>query len=249
MSKVRFTERPEGTATMLPGQPNATNYYQWIMHILSPYIGKRILDIGSGYGVHLDYVLALQPEYVMSIDLSNSFVEMLSERFHAYSTFEALQFDFGLDDARASLVEKKFDTITCLNVLEHIEDDIEALTHMYEILSLQQGQLLLQVPAHELLYGTMDTMAGHYRRYSRNYLRQVLEAAGFKIEQLFFMNSFGALPWLLNGRVFKPKTMEAPNLNTQLVIYDRYFIPVLRQVEDRIRLPFGQSLIAVAKAS
>ena len=106
------------------------------------------------------------------------------------------------------------------------------------ILQPQNGRLLLQVPAHQVLYGNMDALAGHYRRYSREYLKTILEQAGFQIERLFFFNSFGALPWLINARIVKPKTLELPMLNTQLVIYDRYFIPVLRRVEAGIQLPF-----------
>lgn len=248
MTRVRFTERPEGTATMLSGQPNAVNYYRWIVRELSPYLGTRILDIGGGYGSHLEHILIRNPELVTSIDLSDTFVEMMRDRFQQYPQFFAQQFDFGLDDARAELVKSRFDTITCLNVLEHIEDDVTALKHMYEILHARQGTLLLQVPAHELLYGTMDSLAGHFRRYSRSYLRTTLLKAGFHIDRLFFFNSFGALPWFINARLLKPKTLEAQNLNTQLVIYDRYFIPVLRRVEALIKFPFGQSLMAVAKA-
>lgn len=159
-----------------------------------------------------------------------------------------MKFDFGLEDVRAELVRKQFDTIICLNVLEHIEDDLTALRHMREILERQNGKLLLQVPAHQVLYGTMDALAGHYRRYSRGYLKHQLQDAGFHIEKLFFFNSFGALPWFLNARVLKPKTLEMGVLNTQLVVYDRYFIPILRQIEALIRFPVGQSLMAVAQA-
>lgn len=247
MTKARFTERPEGTATMLPGQSSARNYYQWIVDVLTPYMGKRLLDIGSGYGSHLEFILPTNLEYVLSIDLSEQFVDQLRDRFKEYPNYEAMKFDFGLGDVRTLLVGKEFDTVICLNVLEHIENDLESLKNMHEILQRQNGRLLLQVPAHETLYGNMDALAGHYRRYSRQYLESVLIQAGFQIEQLFFFNSFGALPWFLNARVLRPKTLEMSALNTQLVIYDRYFIPILRRIEANVKFPLGQSLMAVAR--
>ena len=90
MTKVRFTDRPEGTATMLPGQPFARNYYQWIVDTLSPYIGRRLLDIGGGYGSHLEHILPMDIDYVMSIDFSEQFVELLHQRFNNFSNFEVM---------------------------------------------------------------------------------------------------------------------------------------------------------------
>jgi SAM-dependent methyltransferase len=245
MVKARFDERPEGMATMSPDMPKAKNYYNWIISKFLPYLGDNILDVGGGYGAHLEYIL---PEYgrVTSIDLSETSVQFMRERFRNYPDFQAICIDFGQDEALTHLIESKFDTITCLNVLEHIEDDLTVLKDMYAILQAQTGVLLLQVPAHEWLYGTLDIQAGHYRRYSLAYLSDILTKAGFDIVDICYFNSFGALPWFINARVLKSK-LEADGVNLQIRLFDRYLVPLLRNVESRIKLPFGQSLMAVAK--
>lgn len=246
-TRVRFEDRPRGEATMLPNQHAARNYYDWIISQVTPYLNGNILDVGTGYGTHLEYILP-HNDRVTSIDFSPTFVELLNERYAEYENYRAICFDFGVDDSRAQLVTEKYDLITCLNVLEHIEDDNKALRDMAEILRGQNGMLFLQVPAHMSLYGTMDKMAGHYRRYTRGEMRQKLEDAGFEPLNLYYFNSFGALPWFINGRIMKPSSMEEKQLSAQLVIYDRFFIPVLRYIEQFIKLPFGQSLLAFARA-
>lgn len=246
MVKVRFEERPAGSATMSPAMPTAVNYYRWIVAKLLPHAGDCILDIGGGYGAHLEYVLPKGCP-VVSIDLSESSVEFMRERFRQYPHFEAARLDFGQHESQAELIRRGFDTIFCLNVLEHIEDDLAALKDMHAILAPRRGKLLLQVPAHEWLYGSLDAQAGHYRRYSAAYLRQVLEGAGFTVQALYHFNSIGVLPWFVNARVLK-KSLEADSVNTQITVFDRYIVPVMSRVEAVVRLPFGQSLMAVAQA-
>lgn len=248
MAKLRFEARPEGDATMAPEMVDAVNYYAWILEQLRPHLGRQILDIGGGFGSHLE-PLVKEGQNIFSIDLSEASVQVMQDRFKDYPNFEAHPLDFGSVDGQSQLVVHHFDTIMCLNVLEHIEDDLGALKHMYTILEAQQGTLLLQVPAHPWLYGSLDALAGHYRRYNRTTLRAVLTQAGFDVKRLYYFNSFGVLPWFINARILKPRALATRGVGTQIKIFDRYIVPVIRQVEDLIRLPFGQSLIAVAAAT
>ncbi|MCC7449901.1 MAG: class I SAM-dependent methyltransferase [Anaerolineae bacterium] len=246
MVKVRFEERPAGAATMSPDMPNATNYYGWIVSEMMSHLGQCILDVGGGYGAHLEFILKLNRP-VLSIDLSETSVQYMRDRFKDYPNFESMALDFGQHQAQDLLIARQFDTITCLNVLEHIEDDLLALKDMHAILRGQRGTLFLLVPAHEWLYGSMDLQAGHYRRYSVAHLRSVLTGAGFNILKLYHFNSFGVLPWFINGRILR-QALDTGSVGFQLRLFDRRIVPVLRHVEGRVRLPFGQSLMAVARA-
>jgi len=103
------------------------------------------------------------------------------------------------------------------------------------------------VPAHPALYGTPDELAGHFRRYRRRDLYDRIRAAGFHSIRTRYFNGFGAIPYGLNARLFRPSTLSG-SVDTQIVIFDRYFVPVLRRLESWLPMPFGQSLIATAQA-
>jgi SAM-dependent methyltransferase len=244
--KARFAERPEGAATMSPDMPSAAHYYAWTAEQFESVLGDNILDIGGGFGSHLDWIVR-KGRCVFSIDLAETSVQFMRERFAAFPKFDAQPMEFGSSTDQSELIARRFDTITCMNVLEHIDDDLSALRHMHAILVAQHGTLCLQVPAHPWLYGSMDLLAGHYRRYSAGYLRSVLTSAGFAVKKLYHFNTFGVLPWYINAVVLR-KALDDGTVGLQLRLFDRYFVPVLRVVERRIHFPVGQSLIAVVTA-
>jgi SAM-dependent methyltransferase len=245
---VQFDQRPEGFATMSPGLESAENYYRWIISQLKPYLGKRLLDIGGGYGAHLAHILPLCPN-TLSIELSAQAAQGLRERFKTYPQFEVIQGDFGANPVLLDqLIARQFDTITALDVLEHIEDDLSALKDMRRILAQQKGILFLKVPAHQWLYGAFDRMAGHYRRYDKKRLRPLLEAAGFDILHLHYFNIFGVVPWYINGRILKPDTLGGGGVGWQIKIFNSLLVPLLQPLEVAIKPPIGQALIAIARA-
>jgi 2-polyprenyl-3-methyl-5-hydroxy-6-metoxy-1,4-benzoquinol methylase len=237
---------PQGRATMSSEMPNARNYYNWIVSELSPYFGTKILDIGGGLGAHLEWILP-DHEHVVSIDLSLDSIQIMNEKFRIYPGFKAMQADFSDPVLQSNLISQHFDTITCLNVLEHFDDDFQALKGMRSILRERRGNILLFVPSHRWLYGSMDFEAGHYRRYDKAYLKNILVKSGFEILNIFYFNCFGVVPWFVNNRILKKK-LDAGGVNLQVKLFDRYMVPVLRRLEARNKPPVGQSMIAIARA-
>jgi 2-polyprenyl-3-methyl-5-hydroxy-6-metoxy-1,4-benzoquinol methylase len=86
---------------------------------------------------------------------------------------------------------QRFDTVICLNVLEHVEDDHTALTNIREVLD-EGGKAIVLVPQGPALYGTLDRVLGHVRRYSREQLASVGENAGFAVKEILPFNRAGA---------------------------------------------------------
>jgi SAM-dependent methyltransferase len=86
---------------------------------------------------------------------------------------------------------EKFDFITMFEVLEHIEEDVEALGKAARLLH-DGGLLLFSVPAKEKLWGASDVVVGHVRRYDRGRLIDRTKQSGFDIVELL---SYG-FPWL-----------------------------------------------------
>ena len=145
-----------------------------------------------------------------------------------------------MDFDPAPIAARGIDTILCLNVLEHVEDDLGALRRLHAAL-VPGGRLLLLVPAHQRLYGAIDRAIDHYRRYDRAGLVARLQEAGFQVEHSAFFNRLGVLGWYLNSVVLRRTRVPGVQVHLQNVL-----VPILR-AESALPLPFGLSLIAVAR--
>jgi SAM-dependent methyltransferase len=244
LAKERTPLVVAGAETMSSALPQAVEYHRWFYELIEPYLGEHILDVGSGLGNHLQFFANRK---LTCLDLSPECIEELRNEFGG----DGRDFEVGdvCDEAIAErLSTEGIDTITCLNVLEHIKDDRQALRNFQRILKPRNGSFVVIVPAHEFLYGTMDEMAGHYRRLNKKQLGQLMKECGFEVTTSRYLNAVGALGWLINGRVFKPRSLSTKAVNTQLVLFSRLFVPVIKRVENLVHPPFGQSLLLVAKA-
>jgi SAM-dependent methyltransferase len=138
------------------------------------------------------------------------------------------------------LAAQRFDTVFCVNVLEHIEDDLAALRTFRSVLA-PGGRVLIWVPAVQAAYGPLDAELGHHRRYSKVSLARVFSDAGLDIEVLRYSNPIGLLGWMFNAHVLKTK---AHSLG-QVRIFDTLIAPWALPLERLVPPPIGLSLIAV----
>lgn len=134
------------------------------------------------------------------------------------------------------------DSLVAVNVLEHIEGDDEFLRQAWEI-ARPGGTLLLFVPAVPAIFGSLDTAFEHFRRYTKASLRSSVETAGWHIERLGYMNMPGILPWFVSGKVLGRTSISGAEAR----LYDRLVVPVTAAIEDRVSVPIGQSLLAIAR--
>ncbi len=214
-----------------------SQYNGWIWDSIEPYVGDRVLEVGAGIG-NMTRVLYGR-ELIVATDVELPYLHMLRNRFSRNPTIKVEKLDLNSDDCLA-LQHYSFDTVVCLNVLEHIEDHEGALQRLFEILK-PGGRLVLFVPADQKLFGTMDAQVGHFRRYSREELQQLMESAGFTTEMITYRNVFGRFGWWLNGRLLKRTHLPAG----QSRVFD-LFVPLLRRLEPSSPSK-GLSLIAVGK--
>jgi SAM-dependent methyltransferase len=233
---------PVGFQTMSSELPNAINYHRWILRLIRPHLRGETLEIGCGYG---QYTTQLAPHVrrLLAVDCARACLDQLAGGPANVQTGLA---DLTAPDFTEQVGRAAFDVAICLNVLEHIADDVDALDRLFQALR-PGGRLLLLVPAHQRLYGPMDALAGHHRRYSRQRLRWRLQAAGFDVRQLRYFNPLGGLGWWINARLMKPATLSDPGVNRQILWYDRYVQPLSRLLDPLTRRFFGQSLWAVAE--
>ena len=211
----------------------AVKYFAWQGRLVLPHLGRRIVEVGCGTGNFTG--MLLDREVVVAVDVEPGCVQRLCRRYpgrrnlHTYVTHDI-----------RSLACYAPDSVVCLNVLEHIEDDRAALCDMASILA-PGGVIVLLVPAFPALFGPIDHNLGHYRRYTRRSLTKLVGGCGLRMRRAHYMNIAGFFGWWMNARVFRRQVQSA----AQITFYDRVMVPLLSRAESLGHPPFGQSLLAV----
>lgn len=212
----------------------ASWYNTWLFSFISPYLGQSNLEVGSGIG-NFTKLLSGHGQ-LTSIDLNRSYIKRLKEELGS-----EVAIGFGdIEKNKFFFKGKKFDTIVCMNVLEHIKGDKKALVNMNRLLKTG-GKLLLLVPSHKLLFSRFDRKLGHFRRYSKDGLYRKLKNSGYSIIYIRSINWWAALGWLLFIKVMKVESLS----EHELLIFDKLG-KIFIWPERYLRLPFGLSLLAIA---
>jgi SAM-dependent methyltransferase len=219
----------------------AENYFAWQARLIEPELGRRVVEIGCGTGNFTRTLL--DREAVIAVDIESACVQRLLMRFPAQPNLYTAVCSPD-DDSFRDLARFHPDCCVCLNVLEHIEHDVEAVRKMGAILP-RGGLIVLLLPAFPALYGPIDRNLGHHRRYTSGSVARVAQETGLELEKLRYMNVAGFFAWWANARIFRRVAQSA----RQIAAFDRFVVPVMAHVESVIPPPFGQSLIAVLKKS
>lgn len=233
---------PTGFSTMSSALPDAVNYHRWLLDLVAPWLRGRAMEIGFGYGQYTRE-LARHVDRLLAVDVDPECLDQFQDRPPNVDVTIA---DLTDPEFAERVGVGAFDAIVCLNVLEHIDDDRGVLKQFYRVLR-PGGRVCLIIPAHAALYGPMDEMAGHFRRYSRSQFQERLVGAGYEVRQLSYINPLGALGWWVNAKLLKPKDLSAPGVNRQILLYDRYVQPVSKLLNPLTTRLFGQSLWAVGE--
>jgi len=126
-------------------------------------------------------------------------------------------------------VERKVDFVYTSNVLEHIENDLEALQSIRKTIK-PGGRLGIYVPALPILFSDLDRKVGHFRRYKKRELISKVQAAGFTVEKCFYSDSIGVLAsfaLILVG--FRNKA--GLGSKQSMVFYDRLIYPISKSLD------------------
>ena len=219
----------------------SVHYQAWIYHHLQDGLGRSILDIGSGLG-DLPQLFGVNANRTIVVSNADEpLVERLRRRYAGCPNYRVIRLRLGEADAPDVLAPEAVDTITCVNVLEHIRHDRTALRQMHRMLA-PGGMLLLMVPALPCLFGPADQAVGHYRRYTAPHVNRKLRQTGFVVERQRYMNFFGMFTWWLGGALFGAGMFDAHacGLLDQLV-------PWLERLERLWTPPVGQSLVTICR--
>src|SRR6266403_4779267 len=174
-----------GAAT-LERMAAAPRYNRWMFDRLRPWVGRRVLEIGAGIGNMSAFLV--DRERVVLTDTERFYLGRLRERFAHRPHVSVVE--LRLPAVNPGLVAERLDTVVCLNVLEHIEDDRGSLRAMRDLLQ-PGGRVVLLVPSLRALYGSLDRALGHFRRYVPAELSEKLRAAGCRLRHNEYFNLAG----------------------------------------------------------
>jgi len=212
-------------------------YNRWIVREIQPWVGEIVMEVGAGTGNISQFFL--DKKQLILTDFQKVHIDTLKSKFGNYPNISCEIFN--LEESGTHLINRGIDTIIALNVLEHIENDEHALRGMASIL-IPGGRVILQAPAHKLLYGSLDRNLDHFRRYTIRDITKKIEKAGLKPEKCWRFNIFGTFGWFLCSRILKKKILpEGP-----LSLFNR-LAPAFIAIERLMPVPFGLSIVAVGR--
>ena len=230
-----FHETDSELAESLDNLQSADNSADWIVDLLEPHLGEKVLEVGAGHGELTERFA--RSHRVTATDVSPRCAELLQQRFAANA---AVDVHFGALDAFGG--SGTYNSAVFVNVLEHIEDDIAVLSQTRELLR-PGGRLVVYAPAFEGLYSDFDKRVGHYRRYRLSHLVERAGEAGYEIVDARYVNAVGALIWWVYARHLR----QTPTDGWSSTLFDRIMVPGIRRYEEARPPSFGQSVLLVAQ--
>ena len=202
----------------------------------------NLLDLGCGTG--LNCLMLSEFGSVKGTDLSEKAIEFSRQR----GVNDLVQCD--AEDLK--LPDSTFDVVTALDVLEHVNDDLLALSEMFRVLK-PGGWLIITVPAYGFLWSEHDEALHHRRRYVAHELRNKVMNAGFTLERSTYFLTSLFFP-ILFFRTVQNLSRKSLRASTSHVILPEWANTLLIKILDLERLylrvsnlPFGVSLICAAR--
>lgn len=208
----------------------------------------QFLEVGCGTGTLLQEIGDIPN---LSITGSEIYLKGLLFAKKKLPNMEFIQYD-----VTKGILPEQFDIIGSFDVLEHIEDDTTAIANIYAM-TRSGGYFVVTVPQYMFLWSDLDNSVNHKRRYSKKELVNKLKKEGFTID---FSSSFVFIlfPLMLVSRLFdslfEKKDISQKSLEKRVHIpktLDMLFDVIMRidefLIKKRITLPFGGTLLVIAK--
>jgi SAM-dependent methyltransferase len=211
-------------------------YRRYQYELIVPHCGRSILEVGAGVGEFAEQFHDL--DRLVVTDADPDAVAVMVRRFAGRPEVQAQQLDLG----KPPDLERPVASVVAINVLEHIDDDVGALRSLAKVIE-PGGSLVLWVPGYQQLYGEFDRRVGHVRRYTPSSLADVVARSGLDVELVKPVNLLGGIAWWL---IVRKGGSTSPN-SRLAAVFDRCVVPATKALERVVRVPFGQSVLCVAR--
>src|SRR5579864_9186235 len=214
----------------------APRFNKWMADVVRPFVGDHVLELGAGTG---NMSLHLMPRSTYwATDVNPHYLDYLDSLRATRPYMDIARIDAAAGESYPA--GQTFDTVVCLNVVEHIEDDLGTLQNIRNVLH-EGGRAIILVPCGPQLYGTLDEVLGHCRRYTIDQLVDVSQRAGFHVEQVLKFNRPGVVGWWLNGKILRRRKFGLAQIRLLNLL-----TPLFRLVDPWLPLP-PLSIIAILK--
>jgi len=238
--EFKYKEIDEEGSEVLDVISSANKFNKWMYETISPFCTGNILEIGCGLGNISRYFIKDNRSIFLS-DIRPNYINFCKKTFNIDNakmlTMDIADVNF---NKKYPHLLGKFDSVFCLNVLEHIKDDHLAVENMVNLL-IENGRLTLLVPAYQFLYNGMDKTLQHFKRYNKRTFKELV----WQYENttiLFYFNAMGILAWFIGGKLFKKNTIPRSEMNW----YD-FLVPFWKMIDRITFSKVGLSLVCVIK--
>jgi glycosyltransferase involved in cell wall biosynthesis len=211
-------------------------YNQWIADVCAPFMRGRVAEVGAGTGTMTPLFRAVEGvTSLVSIEPDSERAERL--RVAAKDMDDVEVVEGTLADAGST-----FDTVLYCNSLEHIEAFLPELQLARASLA-DGGRLVIFGPGHEALYGEVDRVSGHWRRFSLRHLTADVRSQGFTIEAARYLDPLGALGYLASSRLRRTSALSPRALQ----VYESVVLPPSKALGALTGQRFGKNVLVVAR--
>jgi len=240
MSEFKFKEVDNEGLVTLDVISKADKFNKWMYQTIKPHCTGRILEIGSGIGNISQFFVNEGADLTLS-DIREGYCSMLRKKFSSVRQVIQLNLtDPAFDHAFREYLGQ-FDTVFALNVVEHIEDHMLAISNCHKLLK-PGGRLVILVPAYMSLYNQFDLELEHFRRYTKKVLTDVFLRNQFTIRHTQYFNFMGIFGWYVSGKLQKNYTIPG----SQMSLYNK-LVPIFKLIDKLTFNQFGLSVIVVGQ--
>ena len=214
----------------------AINWKSYWRQQIRPFLRGDILEVGAGIGSNTLMLnhggegrwVCLEPDPDLLVQLVRTLAKAPGGRSYE-SVCGTLR----------TLRDQQFDTIIYIDVLEHIDHDVEELLQATSHLR-SRGHLIVLSPAHQCLFTPFDAAIGHFRRYNRSMLRHISPPC-LRLVRSRYIDSVGLIASAAN-LLFLRQSMPT---GAQIRFWDQLIVPVSRVLDGCFRYNIGKSIVAV----
>lgn len=213
---------------------NADLHIKYCLSFIKKYLSGNLLEVGAGCGSFTRHYLNKNIKKILLTERDKKNIFLLKKKFKKNKKIIVTK-------KLIHQINKKFDVILYIHVLEHIKNDKKELFHAISKLK-KNGYLIILVPAHQKIFSNLDYLVGHHRRYEINFFKKKIYKSNLVFAK--YLDSIGYMLYYLNKIFFKNEKFPS---KLKIFIWDKFFTPFTIIIDFLLRYTFGKAILAIYK--
>lgn len=215
----------------------AHNWKKYYSHLMQPYLGSNVLEVGAGIGTTTRSLCTGKQRTWICLEPDPILADQIQALVNKNYLPECCAVRTGtLGDLNPT---ELYDTIIYVDVLEHIQDDQAEVKIATQHLK-NGGNLIVLAPAHQQLFTPFDQAIGHYRRYNKAMLIGLIPE-NLNCIRLNYIDSVGLIATLANRFILKSKMPS----QKQILVWDKFMVPISKVLDPILQYSLGKSILGI----